>query len=349
MDMARFRLNKKLMIPIILLVLIIFIVYKINTYSEKYKDAPQMCANEPKKKTWSTSLNDFVIDTSITNKEMRDTFEADAHSVSEFDNKKCPSWWYKHHRKFPKCGDMPKGCETYDPAWKDQHGLSHKNNHKNCKYHFDWKLGLMADDVCSECGKCIPLVAQNRRIAPPTIPPPPPFVLYAKDAECIPNGRKNEVNLGNFESVEQCHSACVTQAESMNPPETCKYFIFGTGNKKGQCWWEKTCNRFESDEYNVYTTVLNNQNCKKSTKGTEYRGSENKTQSGLKCLNWTQQVKSARGIGWHTGYPNAKLKGIEDHNYCRNPDNEPNGPWCYTTDPNVRWEYCDISYCKNKE
>eukprot|EP00105_Crassostrea_gigas_P043077 XP_019927225.1 PREDICTED: plasminogen [Crassostrea gigas] len=30
---------------------------------------------------------------------------------------------------------------------------------------------------------------------------------------------------------------------------------------------------------------------------------------------------------------------------CRNPDNEP-APWCYTTDPNKRWELCNISDCE---
>ncbi len=35
-------------------------------------------------------------------------------------------------------------------------------------------------------------------------------------------------------------------------------------------------------------------------------------------------------------------------NYCRNPDNGPGGPWCYTTDEDVRWEYCGIVTCPGK-
>uniref|UniRef100_A0A8D2JJR7 Kringle domain-containing protein n=1 Tax=Sciurus vulgaris TaxID=55149 RepID=A0A8D2JJR7_SCIVU len=31
-------------------------------------------------------------------------------------------------------------------------------------------------------------------------------------------------------------------------------------------------------------------------------------------------------------------------NYCRNPDGEPR-PWCFTTDPNKRWELCNIPRC----
>ena len=31
-----------------------------------------------------------------------------------------------------------------------------------------------------------------------------------------------------------------------------------------------------------------------------------------------------------------------NHNYCRNPDSEDGGVWCYTTDPKVKWEYCDV-------
>lgn len=31
-------------------------------------------------------------------------------------------------------------------------------------------------------------------------------------------------------------------------------------------------------------------------------------------------------------------------NYCRNPD-ESKGPWCYTMDPKVRWQYCVVKMC----
>lgn len=39
-------------------------------------------------------------------------------------------------------------------------------------------------------------------------------------------------------------------------------------------------------------------------------------------------------------YPDKSL----DDNYCRNPDGRQR-PWCFTTDPNTPWEYCNIKVC----
>lgn len=36
-------------------------------------------------------------------------------------------------------------------------------------------------------------------------------------------------------------------------------------------------------------------------------------------------------------------KGLDD-NYCRNPDGR-HRPWCFTTDPDTPWEYCNIKVC----
>ena len=32
-------------------------------------------------------------------------------------------------------------------------------------------------------------------------------------------------------------------------------------------------------------------------------------------------------------------------NYCRNPDDYMEGPWCYTTNPEVLTDVCDINWC----
>lgn len=40
-------------------------------------------------------------------------------------------------------------------------------------------------------------------------------------------------------------------------------------------------------------------------------------------------------------------KGLDD-NYCRNPDGL-HRPWCFTTDPNTPWEYCNIKVCGKLE
>ena len=34
-----------------------------------------------------------------------------------------------------------------------------------------------------------------------------------------------------------------------------------------------------------------------------------------------------------------------DHNYCRNPTPGTDRVWCYTTDPEERWDYCDVPFC----
>ena len=38
---------------------------------------------------------------------------------------------------------------------------------------------------------------------------------------------------------------------------------------------------------------------------------------------------------------------FENHNFCRNPDNDPRGPWCYTMDFYVPQEYCNIPRCQD--
>jgi hypothetical protein len=66
-----------------------------------------------------------------------------------------------------------------------------------------------------------------------------------------------------------------------------------------------------------------------------YRGHQSQTRSGLECQAWAVQEPHAHAAS-PADYPDAGLVG----NYCRNPDGE-SSIWCYTTDPDTRWEFCD--------
>lgn len=36
---------------------------------------------------------------------------------------------------------------------------------------------------------------------------------------------------------------------------------------------------------------------------------------------------------------------LNSENYCRNAGGEEPMPWCYTIDPRIRWQHCDIPRC----
>ncbi|XP_078578599.1 plasminogen-like [Branchiostoma floridae x Branchiostoma japonicum] len=70
----------------------------------------------------------------------------------------------------------------------------------------------------------------------------------------------------------------------------------------------------------------------------DYRGTLAKTQSGKTCQRWDSQYPQTHRYK-PQDYPQY---GLEE-NYCRNPDRDSVGVWCYTTDSATRWEYCDLS------
>ena len=78
-----------------------------------------------------------------------------------------------------------------------------------------------------------------------------------------------------------------------------------------------------------------------SGQGRGYNGTMSTTISEKTCQAWNVQAPH-QFILPSIQYP--EIAG--GHNYCRNPGSRaPNGPWCFTTDPDTRWEYCDVQKC----
>jgi hypothetical protein len=73
--------------------------------------------------------------------------------------------------------------------------------------------------------------------------------------------------------------------------------------------------------------VINMLYCNRVENNQHFQGNE-------KLLTWNPVHVRPR-------YPDKSL----DDNYCRNPDSSP-VPWCYTTDPDMERESCQISKCR---
>ena len=87
------------------------------------------------------------------------------------------------------------------------------------------------------------------------------------------------------------------------------------------------------------------EDCKYTKPGYEYTGHISTTANGLQCARWDS--KNSLALRVSTKYmPEFRLENAA--NYCRKPDLDPSGPWCFTTDRNKRWDYCDIPMCEGE-
>ncbi|KAG8444470.1 hypothetical protein GDO86_009590 [Hymenochirus boettgeri] len=125
---------------------------------------------------------------------------------------------------------------------------------------------------------------------------------------------------------------------------TCRSFVYST--KSQICFTmhnnQKMSNLHRRNGVALYEKRIYLEDCIKGT-GKDYRGTESKTRSGKTCQDWTTTFPHVPNLT-HEKFPDAGLDG----NFCRNPDNDPDGPWCYTTDPNVRFEFCHIHQCEEE-
>ena len=90
------------------------------------------------------------------------------------------------------------------------------------------------------------------------------------------------------------------------------------------------------------------EDCLATVQGQEYKGKVNITRSGKVCQSWVQTTPHMHKFTWRSGFPDGSP--AESSNYCRSPTSgKTQGPWCFTMDADVPWQYCSVPLCRNGE
>ena len=97
-----------------------------------------------------------------------------------------------------------------------------------------------------------------------------------------------------------------------------------------------------SSSVHTFAVYTQNLECKSNIRGGNYAGSVSTTKGGLRCQHWDSQRPHRHEVTDDL-MPDGSLAAAE--NLCRSPDFDPGGPWCFTTDPQVKWDYCDVPTC----
>ena len=83
--------------------------------------------------------------------------------------------------------------------------------------------------------------------------------------------------------------------------------------------------------------------CKTTQRGENYMGTLDVTNTGIICQRWDTNSPHYHGMNYESYFPDDNMDDAANH--CRNPDLMSGGPWCYTIDSSVRWQYCDVPWC----
>ncbi|XP_062267408.1 plasminogen isoform X2 [Platichthys flesus] len=133
---------------------------------------------------------------------------------------------------------------------------------------------------------------------------------------------------------------CATKCDS-ETTFTCKAFMYV--EKDQECWTATENSKSETilrrPSAALYEKQEYLQECVHGL-GTDYRGTKSRTKSGKTCQRWKAKFPHVPNMTPET-HPLADL----DSNFCRNPDGDSGGPWCYTTDSRTRWEHCNVASC----
>ena len=62
---------------------------------------------------------------------------------------------------------------------------------------------------------------------------------------------------------------------------------------------------------------------------------------GHVCNFWSNKTAEHQVLSGY--FPDESI--VDAANYCRNPNNESDGPWCFVDGNGYSWQYCDVPRC----
>ncbi|XP_030744959.1 uncharacterized protein LOC115874050 isoform X2 [Sitophilus oryzae] len=91
--------------------------------------------------------------------------------------------------------------------------------------------------------------------------------------------------------------------------------------------------------------------CKMAGTGNDFIGQVSTTRANRTCDSWDPTTKSVHLNYMYNfnGSLFAEMNPLDAKNYCRNPNRDISGSWCYTTDPEIVQDVCDIKDCDRPE
>ncbi|XP_053113412.1 hepatocyte growth factor isoform X5 [Hemicordylus capensis] len=145
-------------------------------------------------------------------------------------------------------------------------------------------------------------------------------------------------------TTEQCAKRC---NRNKGLSFSCKAFAFDKTAKR--CHWlsftslENGVKRKQDSTFDFYEKKDYVRNCIIG-KGASYKGTISFTKSGVQCQAWNSTIPHE-----HSFLPSSYRGKDLRENYCRNPRGEEGGPWCFTSNPKIRHEVCNIPLCSEVE
>ncbi|XP_076153606.1 hepatocyte growth factor a [Alosa pseudoharengus] len=143
-------------------------------------------------------------------------------------------------------------------------------------------------------------------------------------------------------SVENCAQKCSRSKKTF----TCRAFYYDHHNKKCHLLpfdhYSPGTQREQKSHHDLYEKKKYVRECIIGN-GENYRGRTSITKSGIQCQPWAASIPHEHNFQRHS-----KKKDLRE-NFCRNPEGEATGPWCFTSDPAIRYQECDLPQCSEVE